>query len=227
MRQASLHTCRYSVWLFSVGRLSKWLLCLQCRVVMVDAVLVFLYMPMCTFSLVRTHTHTHTCLSLFAVCFTIIANHPPALCSLHTWRGPPFHPSVGTTVCGCLCVYVCIVSCHARLEQCWSTGQADGIWPCPGVLWHIGMQDSKLSGQELVHMAVRILMCQHCICNSSSGVLSIYFPLRLPPPLSLGTTPIIASITVTSWFYCVGGVVCRVCKWVLLGLPTFWCPCGQ
>lgn len=122
-----------------------------------------------------------------------------------------------------VCVYVCIVSCHARLEQCWSTGQADGIWPCPGVLWHIGMQDSKLSGQELVHMALRILMCQHCICNSSSGVpfLSSSASSSLPTNYSYHCQHH-SHISVLS----VGGVVCWVCKWALLGLPTFGSPCG-
>lgn len=134
-----------------------------------------LYFTTCTPILFYGHTQTHTCLSLFAVCFTVIVNTPlPSVHFTHDVAHLFTHLS-GTTVCVCACVRV--VSCHARLERCWSAGQADGIWPYPGVIWHVGMQDSKLNGQELVHMAVRRRMCKRCICNSSSGVLSTHFPL--------------------------------------------------
>lgn len=131
------------------------------------------------------YRHTHTRLFLFAVCFTIIANTP--LPSVHfTHDVAHLFTHLSELLCLSVCV-LCIVSCHARLEQCWSTGQANGIWPCPRVLWHVGMQNSKLNRQELVHMAVWILMCQHCICKSSSGVMSTLFSLTLPSPLSLPT----------------------------------------
>lgn len=80
----------------------------------------------------------------------------------------------------CVCERAC---CHARLERCWSD-QADGIWPYPGVLWHVGIRDSKLNGQELVHMAVRRLMCQHCICNSSSAHLRPHCGWSYAPSIS-------------------------------------------
>ena len=180
-----------------------------------------------------THTNTliHTCLSLFAVCFTIIANTPlPSVHFTHDMAHLFTHLSellcVSVCVCVCVHVYVCIVSCHARLERCWSAGQANGIWPCPGVLWHVGMRDSKLNGQELLHMAVRILTCQHCICNSSSGLLSTHFSLSLPPRCLTNRYDQCqhrSHISVQS----VGGVGCWQCKWGLLdflGLHKFILP---
>lgn len=122
----------------------------------------------------------HTRLPLFAVCFTIIANTP--LPSVHfTHDVAHLFTHLSELLWVSVCVYVCIVSCHAKPERCWSAGQANGIWPWPGVLWHVGMQDSEVNGQELMHMAARILACQRCICNWWSGVSSAHLCLSLSP----------------------------------------------
>lgn len=125
----------------------------------------------------HTQLHAHSCLSLLAVCFTINASTPLfSVCFTHDVA------HLFTHLSELLCVNVCVCRCcHARLEWCWSACQASGIWPCPGVLWHVGMQDSKMNRQELAHMAALIQTSQHCICRSSSGVLAPISPISMAP----------------------------------------------
>lgn len=164
--------------------------------------------PYPPFLLYRARTR----LPLFAVCFTIIANTPlPSVHFTHDVAHLFTHLSELLWVSVC----VCIVSCHAKPERCWSAGQANGIWPWPGVLWHAGMQDSEPNGQELMHMAARILACQHCICNWWSGVSSTHLCLSLPPS---SLADISANASVPSLKKSVGGVVYWGCKSSLLSL---------
>lgn len=92
--------------------LSKWLFFLEGNIVLFDVVHVFLHMPISTFFVVQS---AHTRLPLFAVCFTIIANTP--LPSVH-FTHDVAHLFTHLSELLCVCVYVCIVSCHAKPERC-------------------------------------------------------------------------------------------------------------
>lgn len=85
------------------------------------------------------------------------------------------------------------------------------------------MQDSKLNRQELVHMAVRKLTCQHCICNSSSIVGSTNISVFLPPSC-LQSAVTGANTTVTYllkvWLELAVEDANGLC-WNSLDLPTF------
>lgn len=105
---------------YAVGWLSKWLSYLECRDVLADALIVFPYMPICTF-FSCTDTHKHTCPSPFAVCFAIIANTPlPSVHFTHdvahlfTHLSELLSVNVCVRVCVCVCVHVhCELSCKA------------------------------------------------------------------------------------------------------------------
>lgn len=90
-----------------------------------------------------------------------------------------------SSICQNYCVLVCalwaVMRGWSRVDQRAKPVAYGHVLGC------CGMRDSKLNKQELVHMVVWILTCQHCICNSSSRVPNTYFSLSLPPPPHLPT----------------------------------------
>lgn len=173
--------------------------------------LVSLYMPMCTFFVVQTHTNTHTCLSLFAVCFTIIANTPlPSVHFTHDVAHLFTHLSELLCVIVCVCVH-CELSCEAGAVLINGPSR-----------WHMAMSSGAVACRiaNWTDKSLCTWLCAYWCANIAYATHQVEFWAPISLSLSASSLPTNychrcqhhSHISVQS----VGGVVCRVCKLGLL-----------